>query len=64
MSRIQKTICDNCNKEIDYEDWCYTADITSQSNSCNTGEQIMQGDYCKECFKELIRKRLRIKEES
>jgi len=64
MSRRQKTICDNCNKEIDYENWYYVANITSQSNHCCNGEKIMQGDYCKECFKELISKRLGIKEKS
>lgn len=63
MSRITKTICDECKKEIDYEDWYYSADITSQSNSCDTGEQIMQGDYCKNCFKKRIIKKLNLKEE-
>ena len=63
MSKITKTICDNCNKEIDYEDWFYTADITNESNSCKNGEQIMRGDYCKDCFKELILKRAKIEED-
>lgn len=58
MSRITKTItiCDNCSKEINYENWYYTADITNQSNSCDYREQIMKGDFCQKCFKELIKK--------
>lgn len=63
MSKITKTICDKCNKEINYEDWYYSADIVSKSNSCNNGEQIIQGDYCNECFKKIISKRLNIKED-
>lgn len=63
MSKLIKTICDNCDKEIDYEDWFYTADITSESNSCKSGVQVMKGDYCKDCFRELILKQVKIKEE-
>lgn len=56
MSKITKTICDKCNTEIPYEDWYFSANITSQSNSYDKGQQIMHGDYCKKCFKETIKK--------
>lgn len=63
MSKITKTICDSCNKEIDYKDWYYSASITNQSNSCSNGEQIMLGDYCQECFYKLLKERLNMKED-
>lgn len=60
MSRITKTICDSCQKEIDYKDWYYTADITNKSNSEQNGQQIMSGDFCNECFKKIIKKELNV----
>lgn len=58
MSRITKAICDECGKEIEYKDWYYTADIVCQSNASGNGEQILDGDYCEECFKKKILKRV------
>lgn len=50
MSKITKTICDACGKELEYTDWYYKARITSESNASSIGEQIADGDYCNECF--------------
>ena len=55
MAKITKTICDKCNKEIDYKDWYYSVNITYESNSCDVGQQLTNGDYCKECFREIIK---------
>ena len=54
MSKIEKTICDKCNEEIYYDKYYYTANITYSSNISKIGEQICKGDFCKNCFKNII----------
>lgn len=54
MSKITKTICDNCEKELDYNEWYLEAKIIEESNSSEIGRQICDGDYCKKCFKEKV----------
>lgn len=61
MSKITKTKCDKCNKELDEETWYYKANITSQSEKYLHVKQIMNGDYCEECYGEIILKEMQNK---
>lgn len=54
MSKITKTICDNCQKELDHDEWYLSAEVIEECNSSGIGQQICNGDYCKKCFKEKV----------
>lgn len=62
MSSITKTICDVCDKEIDYNDWFYRINLVSMSNSYEIGKQIMNGDYCEKCFVKRIKEELNLED--
>ena len=56
MSKIIKTICDNCQREMDQDEWYVSANIIEENNSTRIGQQICDGDYCKKCFKAKVDK--------
>ena len=56
--KITKTICDKCNRELDYEEEHYDATIIAETKPTEKGRQIANGDFCKKCFKELIEKEI------
>lgn len=58
MSKVTKTICDKCNKELEVDEWYYSGDIVEMANTCDKGRLVIQGDYCKKCFKETIKEEL------
>lgn len=60
MSRITKAICDKCNREIELNEWFYSARITEISANSDKGRMIAEGDYCKKCFTEIIKEELGI----
>lgn len=59
MSKITKAICDNCGKELDIEEYYYSANITEQAEAHDKGRMVAHGDFCKECFKERIKKEIK-----
>ena len=60
MSRIQKAICDKCNREMELNEWFYSARITEISTGSSVGRNVAEGDYCKKCFTEIIKEELGI----
>lgn len=56
MSRITKSVCDNCGNEIDYNEWYYSVgDIIEKNESCENGELILKGgDFCRTCYNNII----------
>ena len=57
MSKIKKTICDKCNKELDRNEIYYDANIIICYEGFDiANETLKRGDYCKKCFKEVINK--------
>ena len=54
MSKVTKIICDKCGRELDVEEWYYYGSIISTKASISMGARILDGDYCKKCFKEII----------
>lgn len=61
MSKIMKIKCDKCNKELDEDAWYYKANLISQSEKYSNAKQIMNGDYCEDCFGEIIVKEMQDK---
>lgn len=58
MAKINKVICDKCKRELDYEEWYYSGNIVTTSASSDKGIQILEGDYCKKCFKETLKEKI------
>lgn len=63
MSRIVKVICDNCKKEIDLDEWYYSARVYRERTNLDKGKSLMQGDYCKNCFNAGLKEILNLKGE-
>lgn len=56
--KITETICDKCNRKLDYEEEHYDVAIIAETNPTEKDRQIANGDFCKKCFKELIKKEI------
>ena len=51
---IQKRICDKCKKEIEERDELYfKANISVVNATENVADNSVNGDYCKDCFKDI-----------
>ena len=51
---IQKRICDKCKKEIEERDELYfKANISVVNTTKNGVDNSVNGDYCKDCFKDI-----------
>ena len=50
MSKITKTICDECKMELSQDEWYFEARIAEACDSSGNAAQICDGDYCKKCF--------------
>lgn len=51
---IQKRICDNCKKEIEERDELYyKTNITVVNATAENTSNSINGDYCKDCFKDI-----------
>ena len=51
---IQKRICDKCKKEIEERDELYfKANITVVNDTAENTSNSINGDYCKDCFKDI-----------
>ena len=61
MARVQKAICDECNKEIDLDEWFYSGNLVKHCANYDIGEQLLNGDFCSECFIVRMKKRLNLK---
>ena len=60
MSKVTKIICDKCERELDIDEWYYTGNIVSTAAKIDMGRQVMQGDYCKKCFKGMLEREFMI----
>ena len=61
---IQKRICDKCKKEIEERDELYfKANISVVNDTENGADNSVNGDYCKDCFKDICEAIINIKEE-
>lgn len=61
---IQKRICDKCKKEIEERDELYFKANISVVNATKNGvDNSVNGDYCKDCFKDICEAIINIKEE-
>ena len=52
--KITKTICDKCNRELEYEEEHYDVNILAETKPTDKSRQVANGDFCKKCFKEII----------
>lgn len=59
MAQINKVICDKCKRELDYEEFYYSGNIVNTSASSDKGCLILEGDYCKKCFKETLKEEIK-----
>ena len=61
---IQKRICDKCKKEIEERDELYfKANISVVNATENVADNSVNGDYCKDCFKDICEAIINIEEE-
>ena len=61
---IQKRICDNCKKEIEErEERYYKTNITVVNATGDNTSNSINGDYCKDCFKDICEALQNIEEE-
>lgn len=61
---IQKRICDKCKKEIEErEERYFKANITVVNATENGADNSVNGDYCKDCFKDICEALQNIKPE-
>lgn len=62
MGKITRTVCDKCKSELDIGEFYYSANITSQNIINDEAREVLKGDFCQCCFKQIMKKELNINE--
>lgn len=62
MGKITRAFCDRCEKELDINEYYYSTDTISQNEVNDKAREVLKGDFCQECFKEIMKKELNINE--
>lgn len=59
MSKVTKAICDSCGRELEVEEYYYSANIAEQAEKYDKGIMVIHGDFCEKCFKKKIKEEIK-----